>query len=124
MNRRADAGKDCHPQADRPYAMLGAGKLAASVWKTGNEQIGWRYWFEVCRMSEGNRRVTQYFAPSDLGDLVKLAQVLAFTLADDGCMDATLRRELRRLATGLDRFVPLEMDRAEPLGECDGQSNP
>lgn len=87
----------------KPYAMLGAGELASSIWKSGNELVGWRYHFNIFRLAV-NGRTGQKLKPTDLRHLVKLAQVLAATLADDGCLEPSVRRELRELASRLDEI--------------------
>ena len=89
-------------RSEKPYAMLGAGKLAASLWKLGDEAAGWRYRFNIFQLNSKSGRVSQRLAPSDVGDLVKLAQILAATLADDGCLSAEQRRKLADLAMALD----------------------
>ena len=100
MNSKQD-GTSKPEQADKPYAMLGAGRLTASIWKSGDERSGWQYHFNVFRTSRGNGHVSQWFAPSDVSSLVKLARLLAFTLADDGCLESGLRDDLIRLAADL-----------------------
>lgn len=92
----------------KPYAMVGAGTLAASLWKLGNESDGWRYDFTVFRLDPQNGDVSQILAPSNIGDLVKLARVLAQVVADDGCVPSALRRELDALASNLDELVGTE----------------
>ncbi len=93
--------------ADRkPYAMLGAGRLTASLWKEGDEHAGWRYRFNLFRMSRVTGRVGQRFLPQDAPDLARLAQLLAFTLSDDGCLDRELRDDLSCLAACLDQVLP------------------
>lgn len=52
--------------------------------------------------------VGQRFAPADLVDLVKIVRVIAATLADDGCLSPSRRRELARLAAKLDLTVDVE----------------
>lgn len=99
---------------EKPYAMVGAGRLAASIWKTGDERSGWNYRFNVFRMSGTNGRVTQRFSPNDVADLAKLVRVLAFTLADDGCVTADLRDDLFCLAACLDEVFP----RTRVAGQC------
>jgi len=81
--------------------MLGAGTITSTLWKTGNELEGWRYRFNIFRFA-ANGHVGQKLKPTDLKHLVKLAQVLAATLADDGCLEPSIRRELRELALRLD----------------------
>lgn len=91
----------------KPYAMLGAGSLVSTLWKTGDHQAGWRYGFNLFRMTHRGH-VGQRFSPADLLDLLKLVRVLAATLADDGCLSPVRRRELARLATMLDQITQPE----------------
>ena len=91
----------------QPYAKLGAGKLAATLWKKGGEQAGWYYRFNLFRMTHRGR-VSQLFLPADIVDLIRLSRVLAATLADDGCLSPPLRSELARLAAALDQVVSVE----------------
>jgi len=88
--------------ANGPYMMLGAGQLCATVSKEGDEQGGWQYYFNVFRMDTRNGSVEQRFLPGDITDFVKLARVLAFAIADDGCLKRELRDDLRRLSADLD----------------------
>jgi hypothetical protein len=85
--------------------MLGAGKLTSAIWKSGDERGGWTYRFNVYRMSNRNGQVSQLFRPTDVGDLVKLCQVLAAVLADDGCISCDQRRALAKLADDLDSIT-------------------
>lgn len=87
-------------KSHRPYTLAGAGALTATIWKNGDEPCGWTYRFNVIRTS-ATGRVSQRFHPRDLRDFVKLVGVLAFTLADDGCLEADVRRELVELAERL-----------------------
>jgi hypothetical protein len=91
--------------ARKPYEKVGAGELVSSVWKQGCELSNWRYRFNVCRMSVRDGRVSRLLRPSDLASMVKLCQVLAATLAADGCMPAAERRELTALAAKLDEIT-------------------
>lgn len=86
----------------KPYAMLGAGRLASALWKAGDERCGWRYRFNVYRMSGRSGEVCQLLRPGDVLDLVKLAQVLAAVLVDDGCVSGRERRVLGDLAARLE----------------------
>lgn len=91
-----------HPA--KPYAMVGAGALASTVWKDGSEFGGWQYRFNVFRLNQ-NGSVGQKFTPADLKHLVKLTQVLASVLADDGCVSNEEREELFQLAESLDDII-------------------
>jgi hypothetical protein len=85
--------------------MLGAGQLTSAIWKTGDERSGWNYRFNVYRLSSRTGRASQLLRPADVLDLVKLSQVLAAVLADDGCMAAEERRTLDELAARLDTIT-------------------
>ena len=89
----------------KPYAMLGAGPLVSALWKTGDEPSGWSYRFNIYRMSPGSGQVSQLFRPADVLDLAKLCQVLAATLADDGCIPSRHRRALADLEAKLDGIL-------------------
>jgi len=89
----------------KPYEMLGAGQLVSAVWKSGDERAGWAYRFNIYRMSQRNGHVSQLFRPTDVQDLVKLCQVLAVTLSDDGCIPIEQRRLLAELAAELDTIT-------------------
>ena len=85
-----------------PYTLVGAEELTAAVYKTGDELIGFDYRFNVARLNNRTGRVNQWFRPEDLVAFVKLLQVLATELADDGCIDRNIRRQLIGLAASLD----------------------
>ena len=89
----------------KPYCSVGAGPLSSFVWKTGDKNSGWRYQFNVFRLTARGGRVKQLFGPSELLHFVKLTQVLAAFLADDGCLSPVDRGVLNRLATDLDHLL-------------------
>lgn len=95
------------PPDTRPYAMVGAGRQTSAIWKTGDQQSGWRYRFNLFRLS-ARGRVGQRFCPADVLSLVKLARVLAAALADDNCLPPILRDDLARLAADLDQIIHRE----------------
>jgi hypothetical protein len=97
-----DESKVLLPASAKPIATVGAGRLASMIWKDGNEQAGWRYHFNVFRIAHRGGRVSQMFVPPDVLQLVKLLQVLAAVIADDGCLAPADRSTLQRLATELD----------------------
>jgi len=84
-------------QSRKPYTVAGAGPLTATIWKAGIDLQAGNYTFNLIR-TNATGRVTQRFRPEDLLDFVKLIQVLAFILVDDGCLDPRLRKALRQLA--------------------------
>lgn len=93
------------PIVPKPYCSVGAGQLTSFVWKSGDQDSGWRYRFNLFRLAAKGGRVSQLFGPSDLFHFVKLAQVLAAVLADDGCLSSGDRRVLKRLAANLDAVL-------------------
>ena len=89
----------------KPYAMLGTGQLVSNLWKSRDDQGGWTYRFNIYRMSGCNGHVSQLLRPADVQDLVKLCQVLAATLADDGCIPAEEQYDLADLSVKLDSIT-------------------
>lgn len=89
----------------KPYCSVGAGPLTSFVWKAGEHSGGWRYQFNVFRLVADGGRVSQLFAPADLFHFVKLTQVLAAVIADDGCLSPVERGVLKRLAADLDQML-------------------
>ena len=107
-------------QIPRPYCTVGAGPLSSFVWKTGDTDSGWRYQFNVFRFAAKGGRVKQLFGPSELMHFVKLTQVLAAFLADDGCLSPVDRGVLSRLAKDLDELLK-NASRQRPVS--DGGAN-
>ena len=89
----------------QPYTLVGAEQITASVYKTGDEFIGFDYRFNIVRLNNRTGRVNQWFTPDDLCAMVKLVRVLAAELADDGCMEDALRNQLFHLAASLDDAI-------------------
>jgi len=104
--RKKDQPSNGSVKEEKPYTMLGAGNLTAALWKYGDKRSGWHYRFNVFRMGNRDGRVSQRFLPRDVADLAKLAQVLAFALTDDGCLDQELRDDLSCLSACLDQVLP------------------
>ena len=88
----------------RPYAVLGAGALVSSLHKRRRGLDRWSYRFNIYRQASTGA-VTQLFQPDDVMDLVKLSQVLAFSIAEDGCLDPNVRRRLFWIAEELDAIT-------------------
>lgn len=88
----------------KPMGMVGAGPLTSMIWKTGDQDAGWRYRFNLFRTAARGGRVSQLFTPADVIHFVKLAHVLAAVLADDGCLSPVERGVLKRLAAELDEW--------------------
>jgi hypothetical protein len=97
----------------KPYCSIGSGQLSSFLWKTGDQISGWRYGFNLFRLSVRGGRVGQVFKPSDLMHFVKLVQVLASVIADDGCLSAVERGVLKRLAADLDELLVRAKARTE-----------
>lgn len=89
----------------KPHTLVGAEQLTATVYKTGDELIGFEYRFNIVRLNNRTGRVNQWFRPDDLLAIVKLTRVLASELADDGCIAPELRRQLVQLAVMLERTL-------------------
>lgn len=89
----------------KPYAMLGAGQLVSAIWKLDRRRSRATHRFNIYRSSARTGRVSQLLRPADVPDLVKLCQVLATTLAEDGCVPAEQRRSLADLAIKLDAIT-------------------
>jgi hypothetical protein len=94
----------------KPTVLVGAGPLISPVWKSGNEKTGFRYRFEIFRSLRKNSRGSTVLHPLDLLNLVKLIQVLAAVIADDGCITPTERMVLKRLASKLDQSFGGEVE--------------
>ncbi len=89
----------------RPMEIVGAGPLLSTIWKLGEQHTGWRYRFNIVRQTSDRGIVTDSFQPTDLIHFVKLIQVLAAVIGDDGCLNQTERTSLKNLATQLDHLL-------------------
>ena len=96
------------PGDPRPIELVGAGRLISSIWKLGGVDSSWRYRFNVVRKSSDHEHFTDLFQPNDLIHFIKLIQVLAAVIADDGCLSQPERIILRRFAVRLDEFLGCE----------------
>jgi hypothetical protein len=90
--------------AKRPYAVLGAGDLVSHLQRQSEEGDVARYRFNIFRETDA-KSVTHSLRPCDLRCVIKLCQVLAFTIADDGWLSSDLRQELFQLAEELDQIT-------------------
>ncbi len=106
----------------KPYCTVGAGRLTSFVWKSGDENSRWRYRFNLFRLAAKGGRVSQRFAPADLIHFVKLTQVLAATIADDGCLSPVDRGVLKRLAADLDQLLLRAAQHHSPSAESSPSS--
>lgn len=89
----------------KPYIIVGAEQLTASIYKTGDEFVGFNYRFNIVRLNDCSGCVNQWFRPTDLVALVKLTGVLVAELASDGCIDPELRKQFIFLAAALDEAL-------------------
>ena len=101
----------------KPYTLVGADHLTASIYKTGDELIGFDYRFNITRLSNRTGRVNQWFTPDDICAMVKLARVLAIELAHDGCVVPQLRNQLIGLAGALDDAIAEVLPTEKTYGE-------
>ena len=91
--------------APRPLEIVGAGPLLSTIWKLGAEHSNWRYRFNLVRQTSDRGIVTDLFQPTDLIHFVRLIQVLAAVIAEDGCLIQSEQTTLRHLAAQLDDFL-------------------
>lgn len=89
------------PESRCPIAVLGAGDLISHLRRSDNKADDANYEFNAFRFCE-DMQATHMLRPTDLRDMVKLCQVLAFTIADDGWLAADKRADLFELANELD----------------------
>ena len=97
----------------KPMKIVGAGRLIATIWKLGGEHTVWRYRFNLVRQTSDSGIVSDLFQPTDLIHFIKLIQLLAAVIADDGCLTQGERTTLRNLAAQLDDLLggaTVEMD--------------
>ena len=88
----------------QPIAVLGAGQLVSHVYRQDGVNGRSEYRFSDCRLTEA-LQTTHGLRPCDLPDLVKLCQVLAFAIEDDGWLSPAMRSELRSLFDDLDEIT-------------------
>ena len=88
----------------QPIAVVGAGDLVSHVHRGEDECDPENYRFSVFRFRQA-LEATHALRPCDLRDIVKLCQVLAFTIADDGWVPVDARQALIDLARDLDELT-------------------
>ena len=106
MKSRKDANSNGLVRNPKPHAMLGAGALASSIWKTTEQDERDAFRFNVFRLDADNGNVTQRFASSDIPDLARLAQVLAVAISGEDSVPNELRDDLSCLAACLGDVLP------------------
>ena len=84
----------------RPIAVLGAGDLVSHLTRTDDGAGDYQFnVFSIGQLAE----VSHGLRPRDLCDLVKLCQVVAFAIVDDGWIGDEQRCELLNLIAELDQ---------------------
>jgi len=86
--------------SNQPYFVAGAGDLISHVRLDETEFCGRSYRFNLYRILP-NGDVTNWLRPGDLRDIIKACQVLAFSIADDGWIEDSLRLQVAELADDL-----------------------
>ena len=87
-------------ESKRPYFVAGAGELVSHVHRQGPEHSSLQYRFNIFRI-DSKGEATNWLRPDDVRDIVKTCQVLAFSIADDGWIEDSLRKQLADLAEEL-----------------------
>lgn len=93
------------PILSRPAAIVGAGRVVATLWNDGDQQDSGKYRFTFFRQSSRTGRVRQSFRPVDLHDLVKLCQAVAALVAEDTSIPSPQQQALTDLADKLDAIT-------------------
>jgi hypothetical protein len=105
MKRKDDNPGKVLSRSGKPYLLVGAGPLTATIWKWGSEERGWNYRFNIVRTSPKTGDVRQQFAPKNVMHLAKLVNALAVALAGEWSLAAELRAELENLADCMERVL-------------------
>ena len=90
--------------AEQPIAVLGAGELVSHLYRASDASGSANYRFNIFRL-HCDLQTTHEFRPSNLPDLIKLCQVLAFAIEDDGWVCVATRERLRDLLNDLDEIT-------------------
>lgn len=110
MKKTNDANGTTTPLTTKPCAMLGAGKLAAALWKTSHLIRGTQYSFNVFHMDQNDGHVSRTFEMWDVPDLARLALVLAYAIVEDETVERELRDDLDCFAYCLESVFPRAKD--------------
>lgn len=81
----------------QPHFVVGAGDLVSHIHRLETDFDHAQYHLNLFRVSSSGK-VTSWLRPEDLRDIIKTCQVLAFSIADDGWVEAPLRGELAQPA--------------------------
>ena len=87
-------------ESKQPYFVAGAGELVSHVHRSRAGHNSLHYRFNIFRIDKKGE-VTNWLRPDDVRDIVKTCQVLAFSIADDGWIEDSLRKQLADLAEEL-----------------------
>ena len=87
-------------ESKQPYFVAGAGELVSHVHRSRAGHNSLHYRFNIFRIDKKGE-ATNWLGPGDLRDIVKACQVLAFSIADDGWVEDSLREQLSELAEEL-----------------------
>ena len=90
--------------ARESVAVLGAGDLVSHLRRGNDVEDSANYRFSVFRLSQ-ELQATHELRPCDLPDLVKLCQILAFAIIDDGWIPTETSNSLRELLDELDTLT-------------------
>ena len=90
--------------SEQPIAVLGAGDLISHVQRRDDSNDPSNYRFNIFRLGE-DMQAMHDLRPCDLRDLVKLVQVLAFAITDDGWLPTEAQHALLALFEDLDELT-------------------
>ncbi len=88
----------------QPVAIIGSGDLVAHLYRGDDFSDSGNYRFGLVRFCP-DLEATHELRPQELKSMIKLCQVLAFTIADDGWLPWGARKELVELASNLDELT-------------------
>ena len=95
---------------EQPIAIVGAGELVSHIYRCDDEANPNNYRFNVFRLTE-RLTATHELRPSDLRDVVKICQVLAISMLDDGWIPPDAKSVLNSLIQDLDSLTQGWSDR-------------
>lgn len=87
----------------QPIAIVGSGELTSHI--RINPSMSGSYRFNIFRLNHDSGVPSNWLEASDVRAIVKLCQVLAFTIADDGWLPGETRDDLNALANELDELT-------------------
>ncbi len=88
----------------KPDAVVGAGRLAAEIWKSRDDEVDFD--FNVFRVDRKTGAVNQLFKSADVADLARLAQLLAAEMSTDELLGRETCDDLACLAACLEDVLP------------------